>query len=206
MTYTNPFNNPNTQPLCDDVTCTPCVDNPNPTGCFICGYPHDAFQDCQSYSTPCIDGAVDCLSCTGVFSDTKFLGGYIAGFSSKLGFGASETTVTVDLVVQKHDCSMYPPSGCTSTPVCDNDVYTGNLGYLYTFKMGTFCFRGILTNHSYTEDSSGYRYKVNLTDGRSILGGCSVLLNGFYGPIPDKLQHNLINLVRELEPDRKSVV
>lgn len=205
MTYTNPFNNPNsTQPPCDPTTCTPCsTATPSPTGCFICGYDHDAFQNClnahQTPSTPCVDGAVSCLDCTGVFPNIMFLGGYIAGFNSKLGFGASESTVSVDLVVQKHDCSV-TPTPCTSTPTCTNDVYTGNLGYVYTFKAGSFCFRGILTNHSYTEDSSGYRYKVNLTDGRSILSGCSVLLNGFYGPIPERLQPNLINLVRELEP------
>lgn len=198
--FINPFLNNDQEPLCDDNICTPCADIPSPEQCFMCGYDHNAYESCRNQATPCLDGSVNCLDCESSFSDIKFLGGYVAGYSSKLGYGPSESSITIDLVVLKHNNCVTTNSDCGSTPICTDDVYTGHIGHIYTFNIGGFCFRGILTNHNYTEDNSGYKYKVTLTDGRSILGGCSVLLNGIYGHVPDIMQHNLINILYDAEP------
>lgn len=86
---------------------------------------------------------------------------------------------------------------CDDNP-CETVEYTGRLGHVYTFRVGKFCFRGILTDHQYVENDNGFRYKVNLSDGRQVLSNVVVLMDQ-YVRIPDKLKPNTINVLYELE-------
>lgn len=154
---------------------------------------------CGSVINPTDPDFDACDSCD---IDNTFLNCYIAGFSGKLGLGANESSVTIDLIEKKTSpCPSSSP--CVSgAPVCEGvgSEYNGQLGHIYTFQVGSFCFRGILTNHNYTEGESGYRYKVVLGgDGRACLSNVNVILGGFYSDIPSELKPNLINAIYELE-------
>lgn len=230
--FDDPFLVTATPDLCSNTPCPDCKDLSE--DCLVCGYPSGVFELCQSSGTPCLDGAVDCLDCESSFSqDIKFLGGFVSGFSSRLGFGASESSVTIDIVLPKYRCPdptisspigvcCEPDESCSSLysgqedcenaggtwfadkscddnpcscPECgQNPRYEGKLGYIYTFNMGAFCFRGILSNHNYTEDSSGYKYRITLVDGRSILSNIVVLLNGIYIKLPNVFKNSVINI------------
>ena len=156
------------------------------TECFVCGY----------NPTGCAASG-----CADLFAgmSTTFLGGLVSGFSSKLGLGSSESTLNVDLVVYKEcsestSCSTSPLRTCSTSP-----TYIGQLGYIYHFCMGAFTFRGILTNHTYSEGSDGFRYRATLSDGRSIMGSTTVILNEIYSRPPDTLAHNVINVLYSKE-------
>lgn len=165
-----------------------CAEGP----CLVCGY-----DTCGS------------SGCADLFTQTKFLNGYIAGFNSKIGFGGSESSVSIDLVFPKNECGTPNPSpnpdpSGSPSPACSpcppGDDYEGYIGYIYSFCMGKFSFRGILTNHTYSIDSGGYKYRVTLTDGRSIMGNIVVILNTIYDRPPQKLEYNLLNALYFLEP------
>lgn len=163
---------------------------PGPSGVF-CGSP---------------DGCTPCE-----LEDINFLNCYIVGFSGKLGLGGSESSVNIDLVERSvfpcpsaspcvSSASPNPSSQSSPKPSCEpNSSYSGQLGHIYTFQVGGFCFTGILANHNYSENDGGYRYKVSLTDGRQALGNVTVILNGYYGDVPASSKPNLINAVYELE-------
>ena len=214
---------PQNNEICGGTGCAPA------TGCFECGYEV---------------GACGASGCATLFSgmSTTFLGGFVTGFSSKLGFGSSESTLNVDLVLYK-DCPTGAPIGSNNGVCCDpagqcstwhkDDqecqdaggtwmagvscdtdpcncinvlptclamTYIGQLGYIYHFCMGKFIFRGILTNHTYSEGSDGFRYRATLTDGRSIMGLTAVILNEIYSRPPVPLEHGVINVLYSQEP------
>jgi hypothetical protein len=234
-TFEDPFIITATPQLCDDGECAPCTGSVPPEECLVCGYPSEAFETCASETTPCLSGSVECLDCESAFAnfDINFLGGLVSGFSSRLGFGASESTVNIDIVIPKYKCPEVtipaengvccePDQSCSTLysgqedcenaggtwiagSTCDDNPcecyecgeeskYEGKLAYIYTFNMGAFCFRGILTNHNYSEDNSGYRYRITLTDGRSILNNSVVLLNGTYASLPPEFSSNAISV------------
>lgn len=173
---TNTFNNPFPSGSAD-----PC-----PTGCtpdtdctLICGF----------------DPGCAASGCADLFNQNKFLNGYISGFSSKLGFGGSESTVNVDLIFPSNECAT---SGCAPCP--DTDDYIGRIGYIYSVCLGQFSFRGILNNHTYSSDNSGYKYRVTLIDGRSIMSNVTVILNTIYDRPPQKLETTLLSAIYYLEP------
>jgi len=231
--FNDPFQITATPDLCDDNTCPECAPTPSVDDCVVCGYPSGALENCESLVTPCLDGSVECLDCETSFSDIKFLGGFVSGFTSRLGLGASESVVNVDIVLPKFRCPdptisspvgvcCDPGGSCSSLysgkedcenaggtwvgdkscddnpcfcPECEQDPkYEGKLGHIFTFDMGAFCFRGILSNHNYTEDNSGYKYRITLVDGRTILGNTAVLLNGSYAKLPDEFKNNAISV------------
>ena len=179
--FTTPF--PINPPTGDPCEVVPCVSEP----CLVCGFENN-----------CPPGS----GCADLFGDITFLNGYIAGFSSRLGFGGSESVVNVDLVFPKNICMPSPSPGgdpCDS-PCAELDPYDGRLGYLYTFSLGGFCFRGILSNHTYSEGSDGFKYRLTITDGRNLLNGITVILNSIYDKPPVPLQNNLLNALYFLEP------
>ena len=172
---------PQNNEICGGTGCAPA------TGCFVCGY------------EPAGCAASGCADLFAGMS-TTFLGGLVSGFSSKLGLGSAESTLNVDLVVYKEcsdstSCSTDPLRACSTSP-----TYIGQLGYIYHFCMGAFTFRGILTNHTYSEGSDGFRYKATLTDGRSIMGLTAVILNELYSRPPIPLEHSVINVLYSQEP------
>jgi hypothetical protein len=209
---------------------------PPPEDCLVCGYPSGAYEACFSDSSGCLGGSVECLDCEKSFEnlDIKFLGGFVSGFSSRLGFGSTESTVNIDIVLPKYKCpdltlesqvgvccladgscstaykdkedcensggSWKANQSCDDNPCecseCDKEFkYEGKLAYIYTFNMGAFCFRGILSTHNYTEDSGGYRYRITLVDGRSVLSNSIVLLSGTYTNLPKEFRNNALNAV-----------
>lgn len=208
------------------------------------GFPVATMGDCWECSDTGVAGSAVAGS-----AGSGFLGGSVVGFTSKLGLGGSESSVTIELAVtqdsasnecsdnilcggvllsesgyeSEQDCKdagnaiTYVLSSCvpkiicsspspspsvspSSVPGCGNPTsYSGRLGEIYTFQIGGFVFRGILTNHQYAEGPGGYRYTVTLTDGRSLLDNITVILNNFYLRIPQALKPNLINALFELE-------
>lgn len=174
------------------VLCPP----PTGTGCFVCGYDPTGCgpSGCKDY----------------FFSQNvnyTFLNGFVQGFNGKLGMGGSESSVNIDLVFEDNRC--YPSGGVSGVGGCSGcpsgSVYDGRLGYLYTFSMGSFCFRGILSNHTYSEDSGGYKYRLTLNDGRNLLSKITVILNSVYtnpasSGLPSGLQFSVLNALYFLEP------
>lgn len=174
-----------------------CVSSsPNPSNLYCGGSLANTSEGC----VPCSDEENN--------DQIIFLGCNVVSFDGKLGFNGSESAVTVELVASaktveceaftdsygnEHNCHVCPSPSETLT-------YTGALGHIYTFSAGTFCFRGILSNHQYVESESGYRYRVTLTDGRQILANVAVIMNNFYGRVPENLHPNLINVLYNLEP------
>ena len=102
----------------------------------------------------------------------------IVNLSCNLGFGSSESTVSLKLV----ECG---------TP------YNGSLGCVYTINVGGFSFTGVLANHEYQQSSSGLVWDVRLTDGRQSLTNVSVIMNDYYCNYNTP---NLINVLALLEP------
>lgn len=168
--------------------------------------PFPTTEPSEKCGDPCSSG--DCLNicgfdpacassgCASLFTQTQFLNGYIAGFNSRLGLSGSESSVSVDLVFPNNECDT--SGSCPSCP--SGSSYDGHIGYIYSFCIGQFSFRGILSNHNYSVDSGGYKYRLTLTDGRSILSNIVVILNTIYDRPPQKLQHNLLNALYFLEP------
>lgn len=178
-----------------NVSCSP---SPLPSP-IICGY----------IPTP---NSTNCYTCE--IDETIFLNCYVVGFSGKLGLGATESTITVDLVERiTNPCSLTSPSpgicpptvNCSPAPSCppitctyDDCKYNGAIGHLYTFSLGSFCFTGVLINHEYSESSEGYRFRVTLSDGRQILSKTQVIVKGYYDDLPSTIKPNLINIAYDI--------
>ena len=59
--------------------------------------------------------------------DIKFLGGFVSGFSSRVGFGASESILNVDIVLPKYKCPTATTSGTVG--VCCEPDQSCTAGY-----------------------------------------------------------------------------
>ena len=143
-----------------------------------------------------------CPPCSFEQDDIVFLGCNVTGFSGKLGFNGSESSVSVDLACSASKycdpkCDPVADLGCDPDQSQEED-YNGSIGHIYTFNIGSFCFRGILSNHQYVESSSGYRYKVTLTDGRKILSNVAVIMQDSYS-YSDLVYPNIINVLYNIE-------
>jgi hypothetical protein len=187
----------------------------NQTDCENAGgtwYPPRLVNNCPQESAfcgvklknPIPSSQTDCYECS--ISENIFLNCYVAGFTAKLGLNGQESSVSIDLIEAISDpcapcpspsppCSPNPSLSCSPSRC----AYDGRLGNIYTFQIGGFCFRGLLTNHQYSESSSGFKYQVTLTDGRSVLDSVYVILNDFYLDIPTALKPNVINVLYNLE-------
>lgn len=201
-TFDYPFDENSTQDICDSNLCPPSGTTPDPSGLY-CGGSLVTDDPSSSGCSPC--------STTNTQNDIIFLGGYVVGFNARLGYNGSESYVNIDLVTsdKSTECESFEKDGeahncfdpnVTCPPVPGPSGYTGQLGHVYTFNIDTFCFRGILTNHDYVEGDGGYRYKVNLSDGRQILSNVAVILRDLYIKVPDDLYPNVINVLYESEP------
>ena len=179
---------------------------------LVTWYPAVSSIPCSEAPTMCLvtmasplpTSGNDCYTCD--ITSNTFLNCYVSGFTGKLGLGASESSVTIDLIERIGDpcpvaCSPAPSVCPTPSPACDPSdcTYSGRLGNIYTFQIGSFCFRGLLTTHNYSESEGGYKYSVTLTDGRSALSNVAVILNDLYLNVPNTMKPNIINAVYELE-------
>lgn len=201
-TFDYPFQDDPNQDICDSKVCPSPSVSPNPSGLY-CG-------DSLVTDDPSSSGCSPCSFENSDQNNISFLGGSVVGFNGKLGYGGSESYVTIDIATgsKSIDCETFEVYGETHNcfnpdtscePSASPSVYSGQLGYIYTFNIGSFCFRGILSNHDYVESDSGYRYKVTLSDGRQILSNVSVILSDLYIRVPEKLYPNVINVLYENE-------
>lgn len=187
-----PFPTPDHTPPCDDGACGNNV-SPNPSA--ACG--GGSLVNLSPGCTPCdenLNGG----------SEVKFLGCSILGFSGKLGYNGSNSSVSIELAAPADENSQCdyncwnPQVSCEPNPSASG-TYEGSIGNVYTFTLGNFCFRGILSDHQYLLSDNGFRYRVTLDDGRKVLSGVAVILNDLYSRVPDELYPNIINVLYELE-------
>ena len=99
-------------------------------------------------------------------SPIKFLGLTVLSFNSQLGFGSSESTLSVDLV---RDCEA---GDLASSPDVGGPVY---------FQAGAFSFGGVLTNWTKTQGGSGQTYNVRVVDPRQLLENFIVIVDSYLG-------------------------
>lgn len=183
---------PDHDPPCDEGGCNPSASCPSSSE--ICG------------GGSLVNTSGSCTSCEDLNNqeEYKFLGCSILGFSGKLGYNGSESSVTIDLATTSDsmDCDLDncwdPAVSCSPAP-SPGIPYEGSIGNIYTFTLGSFCFRGILSDHQYSESDNGFRYKVTLNDGRKVLSNVAVILNDLYTRVPDELYPNVINALYDSE-------
>jgi len=104
--------------------------------------------------------------------------------------------------VQTVNCNLATGGGSTSMRIgllepC-NGAYNGSLGCLYTFNLGGLTFNGVLIDHKYNANSSGFVWSIVLSDARENLSHVEVITGTYYCnniPVP-----NIINALAELEP------
>lgn len=102
----------------------------------------------------------------------KFLGATVVSFNSSLGLGATESSLTVDLV---EDCEASPPDQFLPK---DGSVIVGAPVY---FEVGSFSFGGVLTGWSYTQGGSGRTYNAKVVDPRQLLENTVVIVDSYLG-------------------------
>jgi hypothetical protein len=112
-------------------------------------------------------------------SPINFLGATVLSINSSLGFGAQESTLSVDLI---EDCSLnqvFTPRD-TST-----GVKVGDPVYFTTKQGGSnigFDFGGILMSWNKTQNDSGLTYNAKVSDPRSLLENVTIIVDSYLGP------------------------
>jgi len=115
----------------------------------------------------------------------EFLGLTVVGFNGTIGWGATESAVTIDLV-----------------PIhCENEEFEGAdlIGRAVYFGCGSFRFGGLLQNWTYTTNSNGRTYNVRIIDPRQLLEQCLCVIDTYAGPPARTL--NYFNLYGFYEED-----
>lgn len=102
----------------------------------------------------------------------KFLGATVVSFNSSLGLGATESSLTVDLV---EDCEAIPQDKFLPK---DGSIIVGAPVYL---QAGSFSFGGVLTGWSYTQGGSGRTYNAKVVDPRQLLENTVVIVDSYLG-------------------------
>lgn len=112
-----------------------------------------------------------------VNSPVLFLGATVLSFTSTLGFGQQESTLTVDLI---EDCAANQSFGprVGSNSVGEPVHFTTRRASETAF----FDFGGILNTWTVTQNSSGKIYNVKISDPRSLLENCAVIIDSYLGP------------------------
>lgn len=117
----------------------------------------------------------------------------LKGCSVNIGIGAGSSTITLDLVADS--CT---PEG----QYTDDGIDLPFTGTPVIFTCNQLVFGGIISSLVYTENSSGFDYKVVITDPKKVLEGVTVLLKGYYcDPIPGAIIANFVNINKLLEED-----
>ena len=120
----------------------------------------------------------------------------LKGCSVSLGIGAGSSTITLDLVADT----------CTTVGGVkvyeENDIALPSTGTPVIFTCNNLVFGGIISSLIYTENNSGFDYKVVIIDPKKVLEGVTVLLKGYYcDPIPGVIIANFVNMNKLLEED-----
>jgi hypothetical protein len=124
----------------------------------------------------------------------KFLGATVLSFTSSIGFGQQESSISVDLVedcVGENPDNFAPKMGSidVGAPVFFPDS-PAPAGFLYTFG-------GVLTNWTASQNSSGRVYNAKVSDPRQLLENVAVIVDSsLVAPIQAP---NYINLYASYE-------
>jgi len=113
----------------------------------------------------------------------RFFNSSIVSFTTRMGWGNSESNLDVELV----DC------------VLDGDSFDPPvIGSPASFEYDSFNFYGITDTYRRDHSTSGYpKYSVQLNNGLHIFGGVELILNDYYGSVNDV--PNLLNIFGHLE-------
>lgn len=125
-------------------------------------------------------------NCDVLNSPIRFLGATVLSFNTTLGLGASESTLSVDLVEDCENGDLFQPSNGLIT--VGDSVY---------FGAGTFTFGGILKDWNLSQGGGGKTFKVNISDPRQLLENCVVVIDSYLG-LPTTA-NNYINVYRHYE-------
>lgn len=113
----------------------------------------------------------------------RFLNSSISSFTTRMGWGNSESSLDVELV----DC------------VLDGDSFDPpTIGSPVNFEYDSFSFYGITDTYRRDHSTSGFpKYSVQLNNGLHIFGGVELILNDYYGSVNSV--PNLLNVFGHLE-------
>jgi|694.fasta_scaffold01292_2 hypothetical protein len=143
-----------------------------------------------------------CDSRSALFTFTTPSGGqvvssnlWLSNFSLVLGIGAASSTLDMELVVDPCAGQGAGQIAEVGTPVLFN-VYA-NQGS----STPGLSFGGILTSATESLSSNGLRYKVQVIDPRKMLEYVSVLLKGYYCPVPSLDNYNFMNVCAWMHKD-----
>ncbi|NBU33433.1 hypothetical protein EBZ38_11675 [bacterium] len=118
----------------------------------------------------------------GLTSPVTFLGATVLSFNGNLGFGAQESSLTIELI---EDCE-------------NNQSFTVDSGAPYVFPTSSggmsFSFAGIVTNWSTNEGSGGKTHSVTLTDPRRLLENTALIIDTYSGNINSPNVFNVYGL------------
>lgn len=112
---------------------------------------------------------------------------WLSNFSLTLGIGSAVSTLDMELVVDPCANQGSGQIAEVGTPVSFR-VY-GNQGS----STPGLIFGGILTNATESLSNNGLRYRIQIIDPRRMLEYVSVLLKGYYCPLPDLEINNFMN-------------
>lgn len=113
----------------------------------------------------------------GPFTQTKFLGATVHGFTSSIGWNEQQTVITVTLYEDKGQGDSFRPP---------------EVGRVVKFKFDAFQYEGILQKSSERGDINGNpAFEVIITDPREVLAGAQVIISSFNGKV--SAVPNLIN-------------
>lgn len=111
-----------------------------------------------------------------------FLGATVISVNTNIGFGSSESTMSLELV---EDCD----KGQVFLPKVDENYAVGRP---VTIEIGDFFFGGFLTNWRESLGANGYTISCTVTDPRSILENVTVVTDSYIGqPV---LGNNYVNV------------
>jgi len=123
----------------------------------------------------------------------KFLGATVLSFSSSLGLGSQESSISVDLV---EDCDETAPDNFLPK---SGSVIVGDPVFFPSFAPANFkyTFGGVLTNWTMNQNSGGLVYNVKVTDPRQLLENVAVVVDGSL--MPPIQANNYINVYAAYE-------
>ena len=124
----------------------------------------------------------------------------LKGCSVSLGIGAGSSTITLDLVADT--CKTVGGVKVYEEIDSRDGIELPSTGTPVIFTCNNLVFGGIISSLMYTENNSGFDYKVVIIDPKKVLEGVTVLLKGYYcDPIPGVIIANFVNMNKLLEED-----
>lgn len=116
------------------------------------------------------------------FSQTRFLGSTVTGWTSSIGWGETPSQLVVTLV---------------DDPTTNDSFEPLYVGRPVTFVFGGFTFTGIIQRFGDSINTGGFTHEVTVVDPREILEGAKIILDGYVGSVLNL--PNLINVYGYLE-------